>query len=246
MKRLISLAALLFSVQLSASAPIETPVTINGALQIDDLNISGVVITDQFMALATDEGAKIQILQRNKNDQWQAAHTLQLDPQNQELDLEALTWQAPYLYAIGSHSLKRKKADSERSLKHNKKRFKKVIREPKRYQLFQIKLRDKGQLEMLESVSLTPDINTNDWLERFQAIPSKENGVDIEGITMDHKGRLIIGFRGPVLRQNYAVLLRASFSQKPFRIKQTQTRFIALEGQGIRGLDAHQKDIFRG
>ncbi len=220
-------------------------------LGIDPLNISGIVVTADFMALATDEGHQIQLFKRlnTKPGQhmWQADQMIPLDKSiaalNTELDIEGLAWQTPYLYAIGSHSVKRAKLKDNKSAKQNLKRLQTVTLEPTRQQLFRIELDEHFKAVAVESISLAEELQNHPTLGLFAGIPSKENGVDIEGLAIDAKGRLLVGLRGPVLRGNIATVLRLKLHKKKFKIKSVKTLYLPLAGRGIRGISEMGSDF---
>ena len=70
----------------------------------------------------------------------------------------------------------------------------------------------------------------------FSRVPSKENGIDIEGLAF-HQGLLYAGFRGPVLRDNYVPVLTFQFATP---VVQANLLFVNLGGRGIRDLTAVQ------
>lgn len=220
-------------------------------LSIDPLNISGIVATADFMALATDEGHQIQLFKplNTKTGQraWQADLVISLDNSiaalNTELDIEGLAWQAPYLYAVGSHSVKRAKLKDNKSKKQNLKRLQTVSREPARQQLFRIELNAQYKAVAIQSLSLSETLQNHPTLGLFAGIPSKENGVDIEGLAIDAKGRLLVGLRGPVLRGNIATVLRLKLQKKKFKIKSVRTLYLPLAGRGIRGISEMEDDF---
>ncbi|MEA1989295.1 MAG: DUF3616 domain-containing protein [Pseudomonadota bacterium] len=205
-------------------------------LTIDNLNISGIVKTDDFMALASDEGNQVEIFKPDSKGIWQKHHLVTLSNNTYEIDLEALAWQKPYLYALGSHSAKRKKVKSSLSQKENINRLEKIYLEPARQQLFRIELNSKAKSVDIQSLSLTEELANHPILKSFIGIPSKENGIDIEGLAVDSKGRLLLGFRGPVLRGNIVPVLRLKIEKKRFAIKKLKTLFLTLSGNGVRGL----------
>lgn len=214
------------------------------ALSIDPMNISGIVVTADFMVLATDEGHQIQLFRplntKPGQQSWQPAQLISLDSSSAalstELDIEGLAWHAPYLYAIGSHSIKRAKLKGKKSAKQNLKRLHTVIREPARQQLFRIELDGDYKAVAVESLSLAEELESHPILGLFAAIPSKENGVDIEGLAIDAKGRLLVGFRGPVLHGNIATVLRVKLHKNKFKIKSVKSLYLPLSGRGIRGI----------
>lgn len=173
-----------------------------------------------------------------------------------EVDIEGLHYADQYLWLIGSHSTKRKKAKSD-----NVDRLKKVKFEPNRYLLTRIPLLE-GELlkaqDTLQSAYLERNEDGNvlisalkqdDCLAPFfapehAALPSKDNGFDIEGLAT-HKNKLLIGLRGPVLR-GISILLEIEVAEtesgllalKPVgkHDKLYKKHFLDLDGLGIREL----------
>ena len=78
-----------------------------------------------------------------------------------------------------------------------------------RHQLLKFKIGDGPKVEFLQTTSLRDLIATHPVLEPFSDVANKENGVDIEGLAA-FDDNLFVGFRGPVLRQNYVPVLRLS------------------------------------
>lgn len=216
---------------------------IQGKLAIDNRNISGLVITEKFAVLATDEGTAIQILTK-KNGKFvaEASGVVNLSHDGLELDLEGLAWQAPYLYALGSHSKKRKKIKDDKSDKKNLKRLSPIIEETSRNQLFQVELSPAGKVVNIRSQSLMSFVLDNEILRPFATLPSKENGIDMEGIAVRGE-QLWVGFRGPVLRGNYSTILELKLNPKKFKLKKPELRLVNLGGLGIRDLVATQKGV---
>lgn len=250
------LLAVIFNITPAVANTVATPQSDQAwsfakALSIDPLNISGIVVTADFMALATDEGHQIQLFRplvtKPGQNVWQAGQQISLDSSpaalNTELDIEGLAWQAPYLYAIGSHSVKRSKLKDNRSAKKNLQRLQTVTREPARQQLFRIELDGHYKAVAVESLSLAEELQNHPTLGLFTGIPSKENGVDIEGLAIDAKGRLLVGLRGPVLRGNIATVLRLKLHKNKFKIKSVKSLYLPLAGRGIRGISEMGSDF---
>ncbi|BBP44867.1 hypothetical protein THMIRHAS_02400 [Thiosulfatimonas sediminis] len=205
-------------------------------LPIDSLNISGIVTIADQMALVTDEGASLVLLQQNAG-RWQILNTLALANSNVELDLEALAYQAPYLYALGSHSAKRKKVNADKTQKQNLQRLAQTYPEEARRQLFRIRLNAEGAAEKVESISLQKLLAEQPIIAPFIGIPSKENGIDIEALSSDNKQRLLVGFRAPVLRGNYIPVLRLKPEKDgAFAVQKHKWLWLDLDGRGIRGM----------
>ncbi len=86
----------------------------------------------------------------------------------------------------------------------------------------------------VERKSLAGFLKGNSILKRFAEIPSKENGIDIEGLAADAGGKLFAGLRGPVLRGNFVPVLVFDFDHP----EAATLRFVNLKGLGIRDMAA--------
>src|SRR4029077_21159696 len=102
--------------------------------------------------------------------------------------------------------------------------------------LFRFSLDAEGQASKIEVTSLRSVIDESKVMKTFGAVPSKENGVDIEGIA-SADGHLFAGFRGPVLRENYTPILKFTFANP---IVTTELLFVNLGGRGVRDLTRAQ------
>jgi hypothetical protein len=202
-------------------------------------------------------------------------------PVEGEVDIEGLSVDGDYLWICGSHSLKRKKPDpDEHGVEEALERLTTVECEPNRYLLGRIPLvRDgeegiytlcrsapepdgKGKLmagrlkmDAKGANALSKALGKDEHLSRFMAIPSKDNGFDIEGISARGE-RVFLGMRGPVLR-GWAIILELevtekgrnpeSASLKLRRIGPSGERyrkhFLDLDGLGIRELSLEGDDL---
>ena len=128
-----------------------------------------------------------------------------------EMDIEGIATKGNVVYVIGSHSKKRKKQKSNKKYDTNLKRFheEKIKPEVKRGRIYRLELGPDGAAVAGPEVqeTLADVIAENEVLKLFSAIPSKENGVDIEGLAADGDW-IYAGFRGPVLREGYVPVLR--------------------------------------
>ena len=206
------------------------PLAIDDA--IDDL--SGVVLVGEHLLLGNDEGHHLLRCRLNPEiDRWELADTLKLGKGGQEADIEALAYADGYLYAVGSHSLRRRVLKpAVHSVKHNRKRFGQLVAEKARNRLYRIAFdRVSGQFGEIASISLSKRLRKNPLLAPFSAVPSKENGIDIEGLAL-HRGQIYLGFRGPVLRHNLVPVMVLDFDHP----KDYVLRFVDLRGQGIRDM----------
>jgi Protein of unknown function (DUF3616) len=188
-----------------------------------------------------------------------------------EVDIEGLDYCDGYLWVIGSHSSKRKKVEIEDDkFKLEGKELKKIERQENRYLLARIPINQEGELEAESdqiawlprdgsSNSLIKALVKDEYLDLAKLIepssslpgkevyfylPSKENGLDIEGLAV-YGNRILIGLRGPVLR-GIAILLEIEVEAggshelklKPIGNQKRlyKRHFLDLDGLGIREL----------
>ncbi|TDE30086.1 DUF3616 domain-containing protein [Actinomadura sp. 6K520] len=186
----------------------------------------------------------------------------------EEADIEGLARGDGWLWAIGSHSLKRKRIKPGHDDAKSRRRLAKVVREDNRFILARLPLvtgddglpepvREDGDRTAavlgLNKDSITDLLGDDPHLAPFLAIPSKDNGIDIEGVAA-HGDRLYVGLRGPVLR-GWAVLIEirpGTDPQDPRRLRLLplsddgalyHTHFMDLGGLGIRDLCPHGDDL---
>ncbi|MGD8590128.1 MAG: DUF3616 domain-containing protein [Chromatiales bacterium] len=184
-----------------------------------------------------------------------------------ELDIEGIARDGKWYWVIGSHSMKRKSLKTVEELKkkqqerqqdgkelsehYNRKRIETVELEPTRGWLYRVKINNQGKVEQdsIQRGTLRNIFANHSVLSRFTNIPSKENGIDIEGLAVipgnndSEKTKLLVGLRGPSLRGPRAVVLvieakgKISDDGMPILdIELKKTRYLALEGRGIRGI----------
>lgn len=197
----------------------------------------------------------------------------EFDPNKGEVDVEGLDYSDGYLWIVGSHSSKRKKVKIESDkFKIEGQELKQVEREENRYLLARIALNETGEIDRQSSQrawlkregssnSLTKALATDEYLDLGRAIangdsnslagkefycylPSKENGLDIEGLAVRGQ-KIALGLRGPVLR-GIAILLAIEVeagSSHELKLKaigsdrrQYKRHFLDLDGRGIREL----------
>lgn len=198
-------------------------------------DLSGVVVVGDFLILGADEGHQLQTLQRRKGRRgWDLVHRRALAKQDQETDIEAITYGDGFLYVTGSHSARRRLVRDDLSLRRNRERLLEVRFDDSRNRLHRIAFDPvTGRLGKVSSLDLAKRLRKDPLLQRFCEIPSKENGIDVEGLAW-RDGELIAGFRGPVLRANFVPVMYFTFD-KP---KRYRLAFVRLNGQGIRDLAA--------
>lgn len=206
-----------------------------------DKDISAVCRFGKLLIIGADEAKQngenlIQVLRPSGSDKssYKVDRNVSLGGSG-EMDIEGIACGDGVVYMVGSHSRKRKTVkEKEFTSKKNRGRLATVEKEKTRHVLHRVTLAPDGSRKSIVTVSLTDAIKKNDVLKRFLKIPSKENGVDIEGLAFDGK-HLYAGFRGPVLRGNFVPVLRFRFHQDPDKIK-AKLLFVNLNGRGIRGM----------
>jgi hypothetical protein len=205
--------------------------------------------------VAADEGADILVFKRTDDLKFTEVlpNCIPLDGEDcgsarkgREVDIEGMAWGKKYLYVIGSHSRARKKVNSDKSADENKDSLETLIIEPTREQLFRLELDAQGAIAQgskIKKLSLRNLFLNHRILSLFQPVPGKENGIDIEGLAVkavDGEDQLYIGFRGPVLRGNHAMIMVLEFDNGKFKenkIKENpKIYYVNLGGRGIRGM----------
>jgi len=180
----------------------------------------------------------IQVLSKQEDGQYVAGEDILLPDvdknDGRELDIEGIAVDGNFIYVVGSHSFRRNKVRSQKSVKKNRKTFNqgKIKDERSRDWLHRIEVNQQVQPVAKKSISLRDVISNHQALKAFSEIPSKENGVDIEGIAVAD-GWVYVGFRGPVFRDNYVPVLKFEFDQHE---KTAILLLVKLEGGGIRDM----------
>ena len=223
----------------------------DGIIAAED--VSAVEAFGSFLIIGADEAVKstdndekdiyenkIQLLQPDKKGNYLLAKSFLLfnwdGKKGAEMDIEAIAadMKKNHVYVAGSHSKKRKTLKDDKSLKKNRKSLTidGIKTEKNRDWLYRLTLTPEGnETAQPEKISLRALIDNDTTLESFTALPSKENGVDIEGLAF-RDGFLYIGFRGPVLREGHVPVLKLSFDAP----EEYKLLFVKLGGYGIRGM----------
>ena len=199
------------------------------------LGLSGAAVVCDYLILGADEGHKLQVLARTRDGAgWKLQRNVALAKDDQEVDIEAITYGDGFLYVVGSHSCRRRLMKPEWSLRKNLERFQSIDRHNSRNRLYRLPFNAKnGSIGKAEKIDLSNRLRKDPLLDVFVGLPSKENGIDIEGMAY-RDGQLHLGFRGPVLRGNHVPVMVFAFDHP----KRYALRFVRLQGQGIRDLVA--------
>ena len=140
-----------------------------------------------------------------------------------EIDIEGMDFDSNYLWLTGSHSTKRKKPKKD-DLETNLDRMATITTDLNRFILARVPiingdliksytpqeghsltaacLQTTGERNILFD-ALAEDRHLKPFIQ--MSIPSKDNGLDIEGLAVK-EGRLLLGLRGPVLR-GWAIII---------------------------------------
>ncbi len=236
----------------------------------EHLNISCITVNtnESLLVVGSDERSHIQVLKKTGKAKFTLIDdgNFPLASGETELDIEGIASDKNYTWVIGSHSMKRKSVLNPEKLKkkakekekkgdklsenYNHDRILKVAIEPTREWLYRLETENNGVVKRnsIRRGSLRDILANHPVLHRFRNIPSKENGIDIEGLAVipdsgPKKTRLLVGLRGPSLRGPLAVVLEVSVKEDKtdngtptLKIKLKDTNYLSLNGRGIRGM----------
>lgn len=208
---------------------------------IENKDISAIISFGKFLAIGSDENKRrVQILEKQQGNVYRVRDDLEIqlpvlaEREDQEIDIEGMSINnGNTLFIIGSHSLKRSKVKDDKTYLENRQRIKEVVVEDRRNSIFKLTIDPETGIanKEIETIRIKEIIENDAVLGIFASIPSKENGVDIEGIASDHD-TVYIAFRGPVIRGNYAPVMVLDLNDK----SNYELRFINLGGNGIRAI----------
>ncbi|MCI0700105.1 MAG: DUF3616 domain-containing protein [Planctomycetia bacterium] len=197
----------------------------------DPKNVSGIAFVHGYVLLVSDETAQVEVL-RAEGSGFASVGTIRLGRKKDELDLEAVAADDDVVYVVGSHSRVRQLPAPDAPYADARAKMTAIKKAPERDVLIRFKLKTNGRGSGLKTSSLRRAITNNRVLAPFANLPSKENGIDIEGLAIRGK-QLYIGFRGPVLRGNFVPVLVTRFGKS-----KGDVLFVNLEGRGIRAMAA--------
>lgn len=187
----------------------------------------------------------------------------------EEADVEGLARSGPFLWAIGSHSLRRKQIKERHEGAKALKRLARIEGQENRQILVRLPIADvdglptpvreievDGEKHYAAALGGPDDLRRllrkDEHLAPFLAIPGKDNGLDIEGIAVAGD-RIYLGLRGPVLRGWAFVLeLRPYIDpDEPTRLRLHEfadgftyrKHVLKLDGLGVRDLCPDGDDL---
>lgn len=217
----------LATIHLELNAPPE------GFVRAEDIrkSLSAVIQVGRHLWLGCDETATLERLTYVGDGRWGEHRTFRLadvldlpgDPDD-EVDVEGLAWDPPYLWVAGSHSRKRDKPEPGDDVDAFADALADVDTMENRYLLARIPLEEDPEHGGLTPRRSCPDprdpsatltaarlkgkgrestlmreLGKDPHLRKFLRLPGKDNGFDVEGLSAAG-GRLFLGLRGPVLR----------------------------------------------
>jgi hypothetical protein len=166
-----------------------------------------------------------------------------------DADFEGLTGYRGVYFAIASHSRDRRKQVKDLPYKINCESLTAggIDYCPSRDQVKRFHLGNDGKPTDVKTGDLMSLMVNDPFLAPYVALPSKENGVDIEGIAAT-KDFLFVGFKGPVFRQNYVPILQLDHDFNPVLspLSSSPVLFVDLGGRGVRDMTAGPggKDLY--
>ena len=252
--------------------------TANGKEERGDLSV--VVEIGDTLWVASDETVRLTRLTRKGEDAYAShavfnvAEFLDLPGKKDvEADLEGLDYADGYLWMTGSHSLKRGKPDPDKKVRANLEALAQVTTDSNRFLLARIPVvtEEDGVPALAAEAQdaagkprtaallrgnpkgndLTEALADDEHLAWSLKVPSKDNGLDIEGLAVSGE-RVFLGLRGPVLR-GWAVVLELELKEadagelKLRKIGRGERRyrkhFLDLRGLGIREMCLDGDDL---
>jgi Protein of unknown function (DUF3616) len=193
-------------------------------------------------------------------------------PPDGEADIQGMARSGGWLWAVGSHSLVRRRVKPHHDDDKAVRRLAKVRRDPNRFVIVRmavqigvdrrpepVRVSRDGRRSALVGApgaeNLTDLLRDDPHLAPSLAIPAKDNGFDVEGLAV-HGDALYVGLRGPVLR-GWAVVLElrpVPDPTNPGRLAlgvvsddaRYRKHFLDLDGLGVRDLTVHDGAVGTG
>jgi hypothetical protein len=220
-----------------------------GEAASDDLleNLSTVAVAGRFLWTASDEGRTLECLAPNAEG-YRLHCQVKLDPlfpglpgveDGAEADIESIDVAYGRLWVCGSHCRVRKRLKKA----HADTVDPDFRTRPSRHLLGSVPLSEGGggpdgkskALPFRGNGSLRHFLRGNPYIEPFLNLPSKENGLDIEGMVV-RRNRLFLGLRGPRVDSIAIVIELGIRNGLAVANSKAFTHFLDLDGLGVRDL----------
>jgi len=240
-----------------------------GADGLDDIlnNLSGAAFSGRYLWTASDEGRSVECLKPDGDDRYRLhkQHFLDdifsglpdlrdnPDDKPDEADIESLAATDGALWICGSHCMVRRMTKQDRADEKSKRPRRlrwKIIDRPSRHLLGRVQLKDEGSeidktsgetLPFKGKGSLCATLDADHYLAPFMDLPSKENGLDIEGMATSDGQTVFLGLRGPLI-DGIAVVMELTLTKRMSLSRQKPImHFLDLDGLAVRDL-AHKGD----
>ena len=243
-------------------------------------NLSAVRLDGRTLWVAGDETATVERLLADDPDRptefaeettFRLADFVDLpgDDPDEEADIEGLARTGPFLWAVGSHSLRRRQIKDRHDGAKALRRLARVEGQDNRQILVRLPIAEVGGVptpvrEMVvdgvrnraAALDRRDDLRVllrdDEHLGPFLPIPGKDNGLDVEGIAV-RDGRVYLGLRGPVLRGWAFVLELRPYEDedRPGRLRLRRfddglpyrKHVLDLDGLGVRDLCPDGDDL---
>lgn len=231
-------------------------------------DISAAAALGDTLFLGADECAGLEILHRTadgyaEHRRAQLSTAFDLPGGDTEMDIEGITICDGWLWVVGSHSLTRKKPKKGRPLdpkgvarlatlkdNHNRMFLGRLPLRPLDGGRWDVCLsEDEGRRPQMLPVGkhVSPFfklLRDDPLIGPFAAIPSKENGVDVEGLIVDGR-RVGLGLRGPVIN-GWALVVEVEVHGDGHSLRlegDLRRHFLDLGGLGVRDLKRRGDDV---
>ncbi len=216
-------------------------------------NLSAAAFAGRFLWTASDEDRTVECLEPDGKGGYRLHQQYVLDTlfaampgrvAGDELDIEALSVSGGRLWLCGSHSRVRRNHKDPSKVDA---RFR--ARESRCFLGWMALTKDGGTvvghgtaLPFTGPRSLRSVLRRNPYIKPFIELPSKENGLDIEGVCVSDR-QLYLGLRGPVVDSKALAIAFPAARAGVLGAGKPVTHFLNLGGLGIRDLTQHGDDI---
>lgn len=233
------------------------------------VNLSAVRTDGRCLWIAGDETATVERLTADGDGygahvSFPLADVVDLPGEpDDEVDVEGLGRSGPFLWAVGSHSAKRKRIKGKHGDAKALRRLATVLDEPARRVLARLAVADgpdglptivREGSAVLGEPGLRAVLADDAHLAPFLAVPGKDNGFDVEGVAVHGDPgaeTLFLGLRGPVLRGWAVVLQIRPREHSPGRLQLDpldgevcyRLHVLDLDGLGVRDLCPDGADL---
>jgi hypothetical protein len=234
-------------------------------------DLSAIAREGDTMFLACDEGAGLERLLRDGLGFGRHRHIPLTDlvdlpgGEDGEMDIEGLAIDERWLWVVGSQAITRDKVKegdtgaaslaelTDTDWEENRQflgRFPLVERDGGLWPVAKDGERKAAHLRFATKGRLRKWLKNDRHLKPFLGLPSKENGLDVEGIVA-RGDRVWLGLRGPVLGQSAVVLEMQMLMTKEGHLKakriegraRVRKHFVDTDGQGIRDMKWDGEDL---